>query len=417
VKTLMIPITSQIAIVILGCISHAADLRVDPILGDDANDGIAKPLKTIPKAISIASPADTIHLLPMVYRDWAPFLDRSGEPGRPITLDGHGAILDGCDVLNSMGWTEHKPGLYSHSDLMPLTDAIIDRWFFVFDGKLNRMSRCSKGPCEPLKQPEALAENEWTFVKDEERTKTARLGYIHGTFWIRLAKGVSIEEAKLEYPFRMAGVAMRGSTSHIVVRNLTSKRPYNDGFNLSDCQDIEFENIQAIDCGDDGMSAHGDCQYHVRGFRSIGNATGICDTGNSDTVYDDIFIDRCIGFDLYFLDSGRYQISDAIVRSESTRPLYLLGRDAPAIPCRLELNRVHIERKGSGGEVRVSPNCQLNATDCTFLNLDWHVAGGTATLENCTIGGMVHDEQPRKPRLIMGKDAAWLGNGNRFDFE
>ena len=76
----------------------------------------------------------------------------------------------------------------------------------------------------------------------------------------------------------MAGVAMHGKWAHLVVRNLTSTRPDNDGFNLADCQNVVFKNIRAIDYGDDGDSAHGVCRYRVDGFQSIGNATGICDS-------------------------------------------------------------------------------------------------------------------------------------------
>ena len=231
----------------------ASDLRVDPVTGDDANDGATQPVKTIARAIRLAQPGDTIHLLPVTYRDWAGFFDKSGEAGEPITLDGHGAMLDGCDPLDPKGWAEVEPGLFRNADLMPLTDAIIDRWFFVIDGKLNRMHRCSKGPSEPLKAPSDLKPGEWTFVKDVDRTKTARAGYIFGTFWLKLPPGQPIGGAKIEVPMRMAGVAMHGKCAHLVVRNLTSTRPYNDGFNLSDCRDVVFENIRAIDCGDDGI--------------------------------------------------------------------------------------------------------------------------------------------------------------------
>lgn len=352
----------------------------------------------------------------MRYRDWAFFYDKSGEPGRPITLEGHGATLDGCDPLDAEGWTETEPGLFHNSDLMPLTDAIIDRWFFVMDGKLNRMNRCSKGPSEQLRTPEALKPGEWTFVKDVERTATAKAGYIHGTFWLRLPPGQGIGDAKIEVPVRMAGVAMRESCSHLVVRNVTSIRPYNDGFNLSDCQDIVFENIRAIDCGDDGISAHGACRYRVDGFASIGNATGICDTGDSQTFYRNVLIDRCIGFDLYFLDTGQYSVSDAYIRSTSSKPLYLQGRDAPAGPCTLTLDNVWLQRLGGEAEVRVSDGTRLIARGCTFESLDWQATGGEISLKQCEIGGMLAATPQRRPGLHLWPDARWRGVGNRYGF-
>jgi hypothetical protein len=50
--------------------------------------------KTIAGAIKKAQPGDTIHLQPIVYHDYAGFYAKQGEPGKPITLDGHGATLE-----------------------------------------------------------------------------------------------------------------------------------------------------------------------------------------------------------------------------------------------------------------------------------------------------------------------------------
>ena len=404
----------------------AADLHVDPNLGDDSADGITSPVKTIATAIRQSKPGDTIHLKPdTVYRDWAAFFDKSGEPEHPITLDGHGATLDGCDPLDPQGWVEVEPGLFRNDDLMPLTDAIIDRWFFVMDGQLNRMQRCSKGPSQPLKMPQELQLGEWTFLKDPERTTTARAGYIFGSFWIRLPANVSLLEAKIEVPIRTAGVLIRGTSSHLVIRNLTATRPYNDGFNLSDSRDIKLENIRAINCGDDGISAHGHCRYSVQGVHSIGNATGICDTGTSETTYDDVLIRNCIGFDLFFLDSGIYKVRNAQVISSAAKAFYLQGREAPAEPCRVTLDNVLIRREGTAGEVRVSANCQLKAEHLTLLNLDVQATGGTIEFSRTFIGGEIPvadvqsgdaaSDKPRKPNLHLWKDAIWHGNGNWYD--
>lgn len=396
--------------------THGSDLHVAPIQGDDVHNGVTQPVKTLARAIRLAMPGDTIHLRPEIYRDWAAFFDKSGEAGKPITLDGHGATLDGCDPLDPKAWTEVEPGLFRNDDLLPLTDAIVDRWFFVMNGKLNRMRRCSKGPSEPLKKPNELKPNEWTFVKDMDRTQTARAGYIHGSFWLRLAPSQTLTAAKIEVPVRPAGVLMHGKSSHLVVRNLISTRPYNDGFNLSDCRDIVFENIRAIDCGDDGISAHGECQYQVDGFTSIGNATGICDTGHSETTYRRVLIRDCIGFDLFFLDTGKYSVSDSVVISSAAKAVYLQGRDKPAEPCRLTLDNVLIRRERTENEVRVSTNCELTARRVSFLNLDLQATGGAIEFDRCYIGGAVIAQVSRKPTLHLWKEATWRGSGNWYDF-
>lgn len=66
------------------------DWHLDAASGDDTADGQRQPVKTIAAAIRRAKPRDTIHLRPVTYRDWAAFFDKSGEPGKTITLDGHG---------------------------------------------------------------------------------------------------------------------------------------------------------------------------------------------------------------------------------------------------------------------------------------------------------------------------------------
>lgn len=180
-------------------------------------------------------------------------------------------------------------------------------------------------------------------------------GNTDGSFWLRLPPTIPLTEAKIEVPVCMAGVLIRGTSSHLVIHNLTATRPYNDGFNLSDSRDIRLENIQAVNCGDDGISAHGHCQYSVKGFHSIGNATGICDTGTSETTYDDVLIRNCIGFDPFFLDSGIHTVRNAQVISSAAKALYLEGPEPPAAPCRVTLDNVVIRREETANEVRVLP--------------------------------------------------------------
>ena len=83
---------------------EAQAIHVDPRGGDDRNDGVAAPVKTIARGIRLAQPGDTVHLAPVRYFESADLSNKHGEPGKPITLDGHGAVLDGTEtVLNGSG--------------------------------------------------------------------------------------------------------------------------------------------------------------------------------------------------------------------------------------------------------------------------------------------------------------------------
>lgn len=359
-----------------GITANARDLHV----------GIDTDVPTIAHAVKLAQPGDTIHLEPgKVYRDYAGFHGKKGEPGRPITLDGHGATLEGSDPLDPAQWREVSPGLFAADELLPnLSDAVIGRWFFVFDGKMQRMGRTLKGRSEPLKRPEDLQPGEWTFVKDPSRERPPSL-QIYGSFYLRLAPGIALADAKIAVPVRSAGVQFSGDNAHLVVRNLTATHPYNDGFNIhGDCREVVFENIRAIECGDDGISAHESAQYRVDGLVSIGNGTGICDTGTARTSYRKVFIADCVGFDLYFLDEGRYSLTNALVLSRSQNPFVVTGRDSG--DCRLELENVHLRRLVEPRLGSVAARAVVAGKRSTFEGLELKV-DGSAVWENSLIDG------------------------------
>ena len=404
---------------------RARDLHVDPESGNDAHDGVAKPVKSISRAIRFAGAGDTIHLRPVVYRDYAGFYEKHGEPGRPIVLEGHGATLDGAEPLDPAAWKETEPGLFRHDDLMRLDEAVIDRWFFLWDGRMNRMGRTSKGPSLPLKPPGELKPGEWTFVKDSTRKLEGSM-QIFGAFYLRLPAGQTLAEAKILAPVRSAGVQMGGKNSHITIRNLTATHPYNDGFNIhGSCRDVVLENIKAIDCGDDGISAHDDCRYSVDGFVSIGNSTGICDTGDSVTSYNRVFIRDCLGFDLYFLDTGRYSLSHSVVLSSAARTLMVTGRDKAESLCTLTMDNVFIRRERGEGEFRVSADTRVTARRVSLINLKVQATGGDVEFDHCFIGGTVPpadpptDKPPNAPPakvdFLLWKDVTWRGNDNLYD--
>jgi hypothetical protein len=335
----------------LSCL--ARDIRV----GED--------VKTIAAAIKLAQPGDTIHLQPIVYRDYAGFYAKKGEPGKPITLDGHGATLEGSDPLDPKKWTEVSPGLFEAKDLLPrLDDAIIMRWFFLWDGKMNHMGRTSKGKKAPYVKPQDLKPGEWTFVGDHARDQAGST-QIFGSFFVRLPEGQKLADARIFVPVRSAGVQFSGANAHLVIRNITVTHPYNDGFNIhGDCRDVDFENIRAIECGDDGISAHESAEYRVDGLVSVGNSTGITDTGTAKTTYRRVFLADNLAFDLYFLNAGRYAVSDAVVLSSSEHSLQVTGgKDQRS---ELRLDNVLIRRTGPTGSAAVAKDATLFARRFTI---------------------------------------------------
>ena len=72
---------------------------------------VGKDAPTIAYAIKAAQPGDSIHLEPKIYRDYAGFYGKKGEPGKPITLDGHGATLEGSDPLDPAQRVQRHAGV------------------------------------------------------------------------------------------------------------------------------------------------------------------------------------------------------------------------------------------------------------------------------------------------------------------
>ncbi len=356
-----------------------------PAVARDIHVGPDKDAPTIAHAIKAALPGDVIHLEPKVYRDYVGFYGKKGEPGKPITLDGHGATLEGSDPLDPAQWTEVSPGLFANDHLIARNDdAIIGRWFFLWNGQMQHMGRTSKGRSAPLKKPEELQPSEWTFVKDPSREKPPSK-QIYGTFYLKLPAGQKLADAHIFAPMRSAGVQFGGDNAHLVIKNLTATHPYNDGFNIhGDCRDVFFENIAAIECGDDGISAHESAQYRVDGFVSIGNSTGITDTGTAQTSYNNVFLAKNIGFDLFFLDEGRYSLTNALVLSSAQNPMLITGRSTG--DCQMKMDHVLLRRLVEPRVGGVAQRAVLEAKNCTFEGMDVKVTG-TARWENCLING------------------------------
>ncbi len=389
------------------------DLYVDPATGRDRADGLSPKtaVQTIAQGLKLARAGDTVHLTRAVYRESAVFHNREGEPGRPITLDGHGATLEGAEPIDPAGWRQVAAGLYRHDHLLPRFDAaMLARWFFLWDGRMNHMQRTSKGPHAPLKKPEELRPGEWTFVRDPSREKPGGQ-LLQGAFYVKIDPRQKLADARIAVPLRLNGVALSGTNRHLVVRNLLATHVSNDGYNIHGVsRDCLFQNIQAIDCGDDGISAHDDCQCRVDGLVSIGNSTGICDVGSSVTEYNHVLIRDCLGHDLYFLEYERHAVRNAVVLSSAWRTLVVTGGpQRPDAVCRLTLDNVYIRRMTGANEVRVHQGAVLDARHLTLVGLNLLVTGGQVRLFDTAIAG------GPKAEITLYQDAHWQADRNRYD--
>jgi len=380
--------------------AYGTDYYVDPTLGTDRATGLAAkvdgangPVNTIARGLKLAQAGDTVHLAPVVFKESAVFNNRAGEEGKPITLDGHGATLDGSESLNPEDWTEVSPGLFRNDHLLRLDDGVIQRWFFLWDGKMNHMGRSSKGLRPDFKKPEELQPGEWTFIKDDSR-KEPNSANIFGAFYVKLPPGQKLADAHIAAPMRSAGVQMSGTNKWLVMRNLIATHVYNDGYNIhGSSRDCIFEKIRAFECGDDGISAHDDCRFRVDGLVSMGNSTGIADTGDSITEYNHVFIKDCLGIDLLFFGGNRHAIHNGVVLSAAHTVISLTGEKTGKddATCTLLLDNVFIRREAAPAEARVGKGGVLDAQHVTMLGCNILAADGEITLHD-TIFGLAPDK-------------------------
>ncbi|MBL9082896.1 MAG: right-handed parallel beta-helix repeat-containing protein [Planctomycetales bacterium] len=397
----------------------ARDLYVHPTLGDERNDGLAAeadgaghgPVKTIHRAVRYALPGDTVHLakLDEPYHESPVFHDRICPADKPITLDGHGATITGAERMDLATWENVAPGRYRKVALLPRIDAaIVGRWFFRINGRMQHMGRTSKGPSLPLKKPEELQPEEWTFITDEN------------AFYVQIEPTKSPGDYVIEAPMRSAGVQISGRNENIVIRNLNTQHVYNDGFNIHGyCRGVVFENVSAVECGDDGISAHDDCRIKVDGFTSIGNSTGFCHTNASHSDSNRVLIRDCLGFDVFVLDTGRHTLTNSLVFSSASSSVVVLGPrpdkegKTPPGTCTLETENTAVVRRGKNTSLRWMRGAVVLMKNSAIVGFDLTVDADVLKLDDSVVGSLAE----RRNKLTVGAMTKATGAGSLVDVD
>lgn len=354
-------------------------LNVHPETGNNGNDGVTAPVKSIARAVALAQPGDTVLLAPVTYYESVNLGSKAGLPDQPIIIDGQGATIEGSAPVKAADWESLGGGLFRKVNLVSTAGgSYVGRWFFLWDGRMNHMGRTSKGPSQPLKKVADLQAGEWTYVLEEN------------AHYLKIPEGQTLDAANIRYPALANGVSLSRKGAHLIIRNITATHVYNDGFNIhGDQVGIVFENITAIECGDDGFSAHETAECRVDGFRSIGNSTGLCDIGSSVTHFKNVFIQGCLGHDVFFIGDTEHSMENVLIESSAA---YCITVGQPAVqdskgPCRASFKNVLVRRQeGLPGSLRVSAGCRVETEACTFVGLDVDVmTGGDLLMKNCAV--------------------------------
>ncbi len=253
-----------------------------------------------------------------------------------------------------------------------------------------RRSRC----------PTSSPPGEWTYVHDED------------AFYVQIAPGQTLAEADIYAPLRSSGVAISGDCSHLTIRNLRCTHVYNDGFNIhGKTRDVRFENVAAIECGDDGVSAHGDCRIVVDGLISIGNSTGMCHTNESHTDCRRVYIRDCSGFDYFMIGGGKHRLRDSLLLCRSAGAVRLQRDELTKLPCEVEFDNVAIKRLDGRRELVFAAGSTVTCERLVLAGFGLSISGNSCRIVESVIAGGPQAEVTVYPGV------KWQSDRNVYDLK
>ena len=303
----------------------AADIYVDYNKGNAKAAGTKDaPLNTVAHAINKAKPGDTIYVLPSnkPIRDAIVFRGKSGQPGKPITVDGMNNIFLGSRPLDPKEWKEIKPGYFACTRKVGTN--MTSRYFMTLKGRISRMGRFTKAGCKVnLKTMDELQPGEWTIIRGElvDKNSKSKHPHIYHQYIIRLPEGdKTLQEAGFEEPVlrRISGVDIAKDSNYITVRNVIVKHFHNDGYNIhGNSRNLIFENIAAVECGDDAISAHETGLIYVKNFVAIGCSTAICHINSSENHHENVYAEKILGRDIFLTESTQNSLINGWFKADS----------------------------------------------------------------------------------------------------
>lgn len=230
-------------------------------------------------------------------------LKEGGTEDEPVIFDGHGMTIDlGIEVTDHQWkkqgdiWTS-QPGLLSDHSLKPRI-AGQTAGLFV-EGIPITIPR----DIEAEKQFGPEKRSRCYFPPDQ--LEPGHMGYKEdGSLYFRWPKGISPTNTKLYLPPKAGTNCVSIACSHITIRNLTVMRAGNDGFNIhGDRKGIRLENVRALSCADEGISAHEATEMEVYDSEIAWNgsaAGGVADVNDSITSYINCTVHDNAGAAFYF---------------------------------------------------------------------------------------------------------------------
>ncbi|MBT3471064.1 MAG: hypothetical protein HOI65_06410 [Opitutae bacterium] len=245
-------------------------------------------------------------------------LKEGGTLEKPAIFDGQGMLIDlGIQVSdhpwekNGDIWTS-KPSLLPEHQLKPRI-AGQTAGLFV-EGIPITIPR----DIETEKQFGEEKRSRCYFPPDQ--LEPGQMGYKEdGSLYFRWPKGISATNVKLYLPPKAGTNCVSIACSHIIIRNLTVMRAGNDGFNIhGDRRGIRLENVRALSCADEGISAHETTEMEVIDSEIAWNGSisgGVTDVNDAVSTYRNCIVHDNAGAAFSFTGKS-HRVYDSLIYNQ-----------------------------------------------------------------------------------------------------
>ena len=262
-------------------------------------------------------------------------LKEGGTIEKPAIFDGHGMTIDLSIEVTDHKWLEQgdiwtsQPGLLATHGLKPRIAAQTAGLFV--EGI-------------PITIPRDI-ESEKQFGKEKrsrcyfppDQLEPGQMGYKDdGSLYFRWPKGVSPSvtnpadpataahyrraRKKLYLPPKAGTNCVSIACSHIIIRNLTVKYAGNDGFNIhGHRRGIRLENVRALSCADEGISAHETTEMEVINSEIAWNGSisgGVTDVNDAVTSYRNCIVHDNAGAGFSFTGKS-HRVYDSLIYNQA----------------------------------------------------------------------------------------------------
>lgn len=247
----------------------ARDIFVDNVAGDDLLDGTLPtntspgigPLHTITKALRAAGPGDRIILANSgaPYRESVSLVGsrHSGNPVRPFTIEGHGAVLDGTAAVPPEAWQLFRGDVFRFQP----PKKQFQQLFLDGAPAVRHPAGAQDGVAAQLQPKEWAEAGGWIYFRVEagRLPQEYALSYSAWPVGITLYKveGVVIHNLIVQ-GYRLDGLNLNDATGPVVLFGVTARDNGRSGVAIVGASDVDMQSCTLAD--------NGKCQLLLEGY-------------------------------------------------------------------------------------------------------------------------------------------------------